>query len=225
MEDSRQASFFDLFTDHRTAPTMPTAVICAKSKQKTTVASADSATAVLTEPTFVSPAQREMMEKSRYAFYFRGKTFDQIQKIHQKLSPEFYRKSRQSPEGERNLTEWYRCMWSAETIALEDTYRQIDERFLEPQTGEFWLIGKNRIKVGYTYDPCLCFNSQSRLAIPSPHFVFRTDEPSAISETGYCSHFLTLIPYWAVTSLEDLLTQIVATHFKIKKRVSFAPEK
>ncbi len=202
MEGILQPSLFDSQTiATATAPKLQAAV--AGQKPAGTIA-----------PTFVSPLQRDIMQHSRYAFYFRGKTIGQIEEIHKKMSGEFYRKSRQSLAGGRNLSEWYRAMWASQTIALEEAYASVDARFLEATSGEFWLIGKKRIKVRYEYTPCIAFECLERTTVPAPHFVFRTDEESEISETCYRSHFLTFIPYDAVQSMEDLLTQIVASHFK-----------
>ena len=102
--------------------------------------STDESFAPNNEPTLVSKAQRLTMQNNKFAHIFRGKTYAQIQEIHDTLSSHYYKKSSQSQKGAQDLSEWYSAMFAFETLALEQEYKRLDMRFCEIQEGKFYLI-------------------------------------------------------------------------------------
>lgn len=173
------------------------------------------------DKTLVSLAQRKIMQQNKFFFIFKDKTLEEIEEIHKSRSGYYFKRSN-TAEGSQRLSEWYSAMFTGQTMALEQAYRGVDERFLETQKGEFYLEDKKgvRTKIQFIFAPDY-FGSKNRTTIPTHHLEFRSETPNEISETGYRSHFIQYVPYGKVEDFNDFLIKILRHHFKIKSNIIF----
>lgn len=101
------------------------------------------------------------------------------------------------------------AFYTAQTIALEKIYRQLDARFLDVYEGSFSLIvedGQPPQTVKFRYEPdYYVFEKRERTKTPTPRLEFFGSEPSIISSTGYRNEFMNCVPFWAARTMEELV--------------------
>lgn len=164
---------------------------------------------------FVSLAQKHLAKTEPLFFQFKNKTLAEIELIDHAQTKRF--------SDTATFPLWCALLWTAQTIALEEIYRELDKRFLDNCAGKLWLREPSgRIhRAGFDYAPSFDFQNPARLTIPNPHIQFRTAKNSPITATGYKSHFLTCVPFNDVRTMEEFIELIIKHHFKINADISF----
>ena len=100
------------------------------------------------------------------------------------------------------------AFYTAQTIALENIYRELDSRFLDICEGSFQLTTADGAsqKIRFRYEPdYYVFDKRERCKTPTPRLEFFSDEPSIISNTGYRNEFMQCVPYWKTRTMEELV--------------------
>lgn len=189
------------------------------SEQQTVVFSIDAEDAEFV-PSFVSKAQLELTKSHPLAFMFKGKTLeeiDQIDKNHVKVQ---FRKS--NAQGDNSyINQWHSLVSAFQTLVCEQEYLKTDKRFTQITTGSFSIIKENGqvSEIHFSYNPNFFDRTGTSTVFPAHHIEFRSDAPSPISETGYRSHFIRIIPFHCVESFEDFLIQLLRIQFKITNTI------
>lgn len=185
-------------------------------KSKTAVKAECAEKTDITAIGFVSPAQKFIAENNKYFFYLKNRNLDEIEEIDNQLCKKMQKAG--------NTDEWFLAYWTAQTIALEKIYRELDERFLARYSGKFWLVisGDEVQEVRFDYKPCLGFENPNRRTVPNPHIEFHTVKNSPLTHTGYLSHFLTCIPFNEVSSMEELIELILVEKLKVREEILFS---
>jgi hypothetical protein len=166
---------------------------------------------------FISAVQKYLAETEPLFFIFKNKTLDEIEAV-DKANAKKYSKGKQQ-------SLYISLYWTAQTIALEKIYRELDERFLDDYSGKFWLRVKGELQeVRFDYAPSFNFKNPHRTTVPNPHIEFHTVKNSPLTSTGYKSHFINNVPFSVVRTMEEFIELIVKEHFKVKEEFLFSIE-
>ena len=172
----------------------PVTDISAKIKQEVVSVKPKAKKPVVESTAFVSEKQREIVNNHPLRGLFLGKGLEAVAPNDQSLFPE---------QATGNIlkhlnysTKWDEIATSFLAVLVESAYKQVDERFITNQTGNFQIIGEEGqvFDITYTYKPNYHENPQ-RLAFPQHHLYFVSDGGNPLTETGYLSHFFQYVPY------------------------------
>ena len=161
----------------------------------------------LKDSVFVSSEQRKISEKNPYFKLFSEKSLEDLGANDHETNKTYY-----APDKHPILE----AFWTAQTIALEQLYLALDERFLRPYSGSFQIGREDGTlqQINYEFEPDYHVSDKPRKTPPRPRLQFFSEEASPISCTGYRNEFLNIIPFSKVSTMEELVELTVKSIVK-----------